>query len=577
MRRAIFLKIFGGYVLLILLISALILVFSFASIRRHFERTEALSLENLGRALTPEVDPFLDADDRAGLDAFLKKIAHRVGARLTVIAPNGEVWADSEKDPASMENHRYRPEVQEAVEGKVGRSERFSYTVEAKMLYVGLPLEKDGRVRAVLRQSVYLSYIDGLLANLKNGISRAVLLMAVLALAAAALFSLHLTGPIRRLTDAARKVAGGDFAARVHVRRRDEFRILGDNFNEMTGRLASLFADVTRRKEELENIISSIRDGLAVVDGEGRLALVNDAFKALAGPDAAEGRFYWEVVRSAGFQDIVGKARSERSPQSSEFRIGDKTLLGASVFLPQQDGVLVVLRDLSALRRLEDMKRDFVVNVSHELRTPLAAMSGAVEILEDELPGKTTIEILRRHTDRLRAIVDDLLKLAALEDRGFSLDLEAVDLRALASRVLDLYASRFREKGLEIRLEAPTDGLAVAADAFRIEQMLANLVDNALKYTDRGGVTLALRKGDGEVLIDIRDTGIGIPAEHVPRIFERFYVADKSRSRKLGGTGLGLSIVKHIAERHGGRVEVRSVPGQGTTFTVRLPVRPAAG
>jgi len=577
MRRAIFLKIFGGYVLLILLISALILVFSFASIRRHFERTEALSLENLGRALTPEVDPFLDADDRAGLDAFLKKIAHRVGARLTVIAPNGEVWADSEKDPASMENHRYRPEVQEAVEGKVGRSERFSYTVEAKMLYVGLPLEKDGRVRAVLRQSVYLSYIDGLLANLKNGISRAVLLMAVLALAAAALFSLHLTGPIRRLTDAARKVAGGDFAARVHVRRRDEFRILGDNFNEMTGRLASLFADVTRRKEELENIISSIRDGLAVVDGEGRLALVNDAFKALAGPNAAEGRFYWEVVRSAGFQDIVGKARSERSPQSSEFRIGDKTLLGASVFLPQQDGVLVVLRDLSALRRLEDMKRDFVVNVSHELRTPLAAMSGAVEILEDELPGKTTIEILRRHTDRLRAIVDDLLKLAALEDRGFSLDLEAVDLRALASRVLDLYASRFREKGLEIRLEAPTDGLAVAADAFRIEQMLANLVDNALKYTDRGGVTLALRKGDGEVLIDIRDTGIGIPAEHVPRIFERFYVADKSRSRKLGGTGLGLSIVKHIAERHGGRVEVRSVPGQGTTFTVRLPVRPAAG
>jgi two-component system phosphate regulon sensor histidine kinase PhoR len=577
MRRAIFLKIFGGYVLLILLISALILVFSFASIRRHFERTEALSLENLGRALTPEVDPFLDADDRAGLDAFLKKIAHRVGARLTVIAPNGEVWADSEKDPASMENHRYRPEVQEAVEGKVGRSERFSYTVEAKMLYVGLPLEKDGRVRAVLRQSVYLSYIDGLLANLKNGISRAVLLMAVLALAAAALFSLHLTGPIRRLTDAARKVAGGDFAARVHVRRRDEFRILGDNFNEMTGRLASLFADVTRRKVELENFISSIRDGLAVVDGEGRLALVNDAFKALAGPDAAEGRFYWEVVRSAGFQDIVGKARSERSPQSSEFRIGDKTLLGASVFLPQQDGVLVVLRDLSALRRLEDMKRDFVVNVSHELRTPLAAMSGAVEILEDELPGKTTIEILRRHTDRLRAIVDDLLKLAALEDRGFSLDLEAVDLRALASRVLDLYASRFREKGLEIRLEAPTDGLAVAADAFRIEQMLANLVDNALKYTDRGGVTLALRKGDGEVLIDIRDTGIGIPAEHVPRIFERFYVADKSRSRKLGGTGLGLSIVKHIAERHGGRVEVRSVPGQGTTFTVRLPVRPAAG
>jgi len=578
MKRAIFLKVFGSSVLLILLVGGLSLAFSFGLIRTHYERAEARSLESLGRALLLDVKAFLDADDAAGLDGYIKNAGPRIGARLTVIAPDGAVLADSEKDPATMENHRYRPEVQEAVEGRVGRSERFSYTVEARMLYVGLPLVEDGRVRAVVRQSLYLSYIDELLADLKKGILRAAMVMAVLALTAAALFSLHLTSPIRLLTKAAHRVAGGDFETRVHLRRRDEFRLLGEKFNEMTERLADSFADITRRKEELANIITSIRDGLAVIDGEGRLALVNEAFRAMAGAEAAEGRLVWEVVRSAGFQEIIGKARSERSAQAAEFRMGEKSVWGTAGYLPKRDGVLVVLSDLSEIRRVEDMKRDFVVNVSHELRTPLAAISGAVEILE-EGAGETNpaaVDILRRHTDRLKAIVDDLLRLAAMEDRGFRLDLETVDLRKVAARILDLYAARFRDKCLDLRLEAPPEPLNVTVDAFQIEQLLSNLVDNALKYTDRGSAVIALRAGDGRVEIDVADTGIGIPEEHLPRIFERFYVVDKSRSRRFGGTGLGLSIVKHIAERHGGTVLVRSAPGRGTTFTVRLPAASAA-
>jgi two-component system phosphate regulon sensor histidine kinase PhoR len=579
MKRAIFLKIFGGSVLLILLVGGLSLAFSFRLIRTHYERAEARNLESLGRALLPDVEAFLDANDADGLEGYIKKAGLRIGARLTVIAPDGTVWADSEVDPATMENHRYRPEVQEAVEGRVGRSERFSYTVVARMLYVGLPLVEDGRVRAVVRQSIYLKYIDELLADLKKGILRAAMVMAALALTAAALFSLHLTSPIRLLTKAARRVAGGDFETRVHFRRRDEFRLLGEKFNEMTERLSDSFADITRRKEELVNIITSIREGLAVIDGAGRLALVNEAFKALAGAEAAEGRLVWEVVRSAGFQEVIGKARLERSPQAAEFRMGDKSVWGTAGYLPQRDGVLVVLSDLSVIRRVEDVKRDFVVNVSHELRTPLAALSGAVEILEDGGGAATpaAVEILRRHTDRLKAIVDDLLKLAALEDRGFALDVETVDLKEIAARVVESYASRFRDKGLDLRLEAPPEPLLVAVDAFQIERLLSNLVDNALKSTERGSAVICLRAGGGGVEVDVADTGIGIPEEHLPRIFERFYVVDKSRSRRFGGTGLGLSIVKHIAERHGGTVLVRSAVGRGTTFTVRFPAVPAAG
>jgi two-component system phosphate regulon sensor histidine kinase PhoR len=576
MNRPIFLKVFGGYVLVILIVSGLILAFSFASIRAHFERAEARSLESLGRALLPNVEAFLEANDAAGLDAFLKKTGPRVGARLTVIDPDGVVKGDSEKDPASMENHRYRPEVQEAIAGKVGRSERFSYTVEARMLYVGLPIEKDGSIRAVLRQSLYLSQVETMLTGLQSSILRAALIMAVLALAAAAMFSLHLSGPIRRLADTARRVAAGDFGAQVHIRRRDEFRALGEKFNEMTDRLSSLITDVTRQREESSNIIASIREGLAVFDREGRLILANESFKALAGVSKPEGRYFWELVRSAGFQELVGRTRAERASRTDEFRIGEKSVLGTTSFLDLENGVVVVLHDLSAARRVEDMKRDFVVNVSHELRTPLAAMSGAVEILEDEVGDKAAVGILRRHTDRLRAIVEDLLKLSELEDRGFRLDLETVDLRKVAVQILETYGPRFREKGLEAKLEAPAEGLMIAADPYRLEQMLSNLIDNALKYTERGGVTLALRRDEKEAVVEVTDTGVGIAPEHLPRIFERFYVVDKSRSRRLGGTGLGLSIVKHIAERHGGTVEVQSAEGRGTMFTVRLPVRQEA-
>ncbi|MBM3312746.1 MAG: HAMP domain-containing protein, partial [Candidatus Aminicenantes bacterium] len=233
-------------------------------------------------------------------------------------------------------------------EGHVGRAERFSMTVEARMLYVTLPLARDGQLKAVLRQSRYLSQIEGLLARLRTSLWRAVLVMAVLALGAAAAFSFHLTGPIRQLVGAAQRVAGGDFTTRIHVRRRDEFRTLGESFNTMTLRLSESFADLTQRKEELANIVASIRDGLAVVDREGRLAVVNAAFKALAGPEAAEGRLHWEVVRSAGFQEIVDRARETRSPQRAEFRVGEKTVRGTACFLPRQDGVLVVLGDPAA-------------------------------------------------------------------------------------------------------------------------------------------------------------------------------------------------------------------------------------
>jgi len=578
MKRSIFLKMFGGFGLLILAMSGLIALLSFATIRSHVQDNLAQELEYLGRALSRDVQGFLEQGQTADMDAFLKKEAKDIHARVTVIAPDGTVLADSERDPAGMENHRYRPEVAEALEGRIGKSLRYSMTVEEKMLYVGLPLESDGRVLGVLRLSLFMKTIDVLLGSLRTTIGRSILLMAVAALLMALLLSLNFTRPIRKLTAAARKVEAGGFGTRVALHSKDDFRELGLAFNLMTQRIETLFADLSRQKEGLANVMASIDEGLLVIDAEGCIVLANERFRKLIGEDTLEGKYFWEVVRKPKIQEFIVRLQTERRRLSAEVRADEKTLLCTGGPLDDRGGIVLTVHDITDLKNMEIVKKDFIVNASHELRTPLAAILGAVETLE-EGPGKINVfslEILKRHAARLRAIVEDLLKLAELEEKGYRLERGDVDLRELARNVVQILTPRLKEKGLEARIDAPEGLPHLKADPFLLEQMLINLVDNAIKYTEKGGITISLAADARDGILTVRDTGTGIPDEHLPRIFERFYVVDKSRSRKVGGTGLGLSIVKHIVQLHGGSISVASEVGQGTTFTVRLPLQASA-
>ena len=578
MKRTIFLKVFGSFAVIVLLVGALIFGLAAGTLRRHYEEISARHLETLGRALQAEVDFFLDGEMVEDLQAYIRKMDPTLGARITVIDPQGTVLADSEKDPAAMENHRYRQEVSEALSGRVGQSRRFSYTVDARMLYVGIPLEKDGRIRAVLRLSYFMTSIDNLLGRLRGMIGRAVLGITLLALLAALALSLHVTRPIRALTRASEKIAGGEFRTRVHLRNRDEFRALGEGFNAMAERIESLFADVTSQKENLLNTIGAVTEGLAVLDREGKIVLANVSFKTLSGEPAVEGRFFWEVMRRPKLRELIDRVRAEKRGLSQECRLDDRSYLCNLGYLAFQDGIVLILHDLTELHKVEDIKRDFIVNASHELRTPLAAILGAAELLENESCDGARSEampILKRNAERLIGIVEDMLKLGELEDRSFKLDIQTVDAPSIASDILKIFEPRAKAKGLSLRLEAPAGIPPVALDPDLLERLLFNLIDNAVKYSDRGDISVRFRGEEGSLAIDVADTGPGIPPEHQARVFERFYVVDKSRSRRLGGTGLGLSIVKHIVQLHGGTVELRSTEGRGTTFTVRFPLRPA--
>jgi len=310
-----------------------------------------------------------------------------------------------------------------------------------------------------------------------------------------------------------------------------------------------------------------------VLDREGRVVLDNPRARAMAGGIRPTGRPYWEFFRAPAFLDLVKSTLETQQARQGEVEQDGRSYLCGTTPLGSAGGCVALLHDITELKRLERIKRDFVVNASHELRTPLTAIRGYAETLEEEAgpEQRRHASIIRSHADRLARLVEDLLTLADLEERGPRLEKELLDLSALAVSTAALFEPAARAKGLALRVESQAGPVRAETDRFRMEQVLINLLDNAVKYTERGEVVLSVAAGEDGALVTVADTGPGIPPEHLPRLFERFYVVDKSRSRTMGGTGLGLSIVKHIVQLHGGTVTVESTPGRGTAFTVVLP------
>jgi two-component system phosphate regulon sensor histidine kinase PhoR len=337
--------------------------------------------------------------------------------------------------------------------------------------------------------------------------------------------------------------------------------------------MEGLFGSLSRRNEELDTIVSSIQEILLVLDKDGRIKLTNESFKKALDNEDVQDKFYWEVMRCPDFSELIKKVMEERKNHIQEIEFRDKNYLCSVTFLSSKEEMVAILYDITELKNLERMKKEFVANISHELRTPLTAIKGFVETLEEEEEIKNVqyLEIIKRHTDRLMNIVNDLLVLSELEQTGSALVIENVNLVSLAENILKVFEQGAKERGIQLKLVAGEDLKTVQADPFKLEQMFINLLDNAIKYTEKGEVSITLTQIDSKSVIEIQDSGIGIPGSHLPRIFERFYVVDKSRSKKLGGTGLGLSIVKHIVLLHGGTIDVESSLGIGTKFTIVLP------
>ena len=570
MRKSIFFKMFMGYLVIMIAMAVLILTFTYEIVKTHYEQTTADNLKNIAIPLRQVIIPFLTPGKQDPLNALVREYGRNLELRITVIDHAGRVLADSEMDPATLDNHRDRPEVGQALAGKSGRSIRYSTTLWQDLLYVALPVEAGGKIIGALRLSTPLTHITDLLKTLRIRELQLTLLVFVISLLLAALISHLLSTPIRELSKAARRVASGDLSVRVPPKSDDEMRDLTESFNEMTQRLEHSFAELSGRNEELESIISSMTEALLVLDEEGKVRLFNAGAQKIMPAEKIINRYYWELLRSTRLNTLIEES-SERSI-SGEVELADKSFLCIITPLASRKAKVVLLHDITESKQIERVKKDLVVNVSHELRTPLTAIKGFTETLLDEADPKSVeyLGIIKRHTDRLIAMVNDLLTLSELEEKP-QLIIEEVNLQELITNVLAIYDPRIRAKGLDIT--ADISPITIKGDPFKLEQLLTNLIDNALKYTEKGQISVDTEVRESNAIITVKDTGIGIPREDLGRVFERFYVVDKSRSRSMGGTGLGLSIAKHIATLHNGSIEVASTPYTGSTFTVIIPIK----
>ena len=523
-----------------------------------------------------------------GLQARAQRYARTLGARVTVIGADGAVLAESDRESVrEMENHAGRPEVRQALAGTVGSDVRRSTTLGRDLLYVAVPLEREGRPRAVLRLALPTHDVDEARALVRRTVIGGALLAVGVALVIGLFVSRRVTRPLRGMEAAARRMAQGDLGQSVPVTGSDEIAALGDALNRTAVSLREKIERLGDEQAKVRTILDGMTEGVVALDDRGRLLLLNPAARMTFGVEsvAAEGRPFLEVIRQKGLLDLVEEVRSSSAPVRRELELGfpvNRVVAARAAPLGlggEAAGVLLVLHDVTELRRLERVRSEFVANVSHELRTPLTCIKGYLETLldgalDDPAHARRFLEVAGTHTERLDRLIDDLLELSNIESGRVTLVPMRLDLGDVVTGVAAMFERRTAQNHQTLDRAVPS-GLAVRADRDRLVQILVNLVDNAVKFTPEGGqVRIEAEPTPGperRVEVRVRDTGIGIPSTDLPRITERFYRVDKTRSQEAGGTGLGLAIVKHLVQGHGGELRIESALGHGTVVSFTLP------
>lgn len=522
------------------------------------------------------------------LQKTIVSLGKKTHTRMTVINARGVVLADSDKDPLTMDNHGQRPEVQESRFHDFGQSIRFSKTMQTKMMYLARSVHKSGHFLGYVRASLPLRIVDQRLADVRTTIMLGVSLVTLISLLLGFLLARHFIRPLTDMTKMAETMTQGNFSNRLPVKSKDEIGRLGKALNKMAEKSQQRLAIINMDRNKLSAILSCMSEGVIAIDKDELIIHINDAAAALLGIDIDDSlnKPIWEITRIHDISRILSDTARDLQTikRSVKIAYGTHDRIIEMHAAPLQDGTgsavgaMVVLMDVSELRHLETVRRDFVANASHELKTPITAIRAIVEtLLDDEkinpIKRQEFLEKIKNQSLRLSAIVTDLMALSRFELQDESLTEEPVNLDDIARKSLEDLSPAAIEKQITVKLSVTEEPLVITGNRDALEQAVSNLLDNAIKYTpEEGHIWIRLGTKNHEAIIEIQDTGIGIEPKDQERIFERFYRVDKARSRELGGTGLGLSIVRHIVMSHGGRLSVTSVPGNSSTFKLIFPL-----
>ncbi|MEM7309349.1 MAG: ATP-binding protein [Planctomycetota bacterium] len=581
-----FWRLFASYSVVLLVTAALTYLFVQGRVDDAVARGLESSLKNATLLVSRVVGDDFPADASAELQGKLRELKAETGYRVTLIAEDGRVTGDSHEEPARMSNHGHRPEVVEARASDFGVSMRESRTVGYPMMYVARLHVPTGT--GVVRVAVPLTHLEERRERIRFGIVLGTCVGLLVALGLGLLVAQRTTAPIAEMRQVADDLRRGDYQARIRNVPQGEIGVLADTLNLLSAELAERIATMTSEDSRLRAMLAGMVEGVVAVDASDRIAFINRAARELLDvrSDAVHDRGLWEVVRVAGLEDLLAGARETGGVVRRELRLGldgGRTLEAhASPFQTEDSdeaaGLVVVLHDVTDLRRLERVRRDFVANVSHELKTPLTSIKGFVETLLDGAidDGDNNRRFLGRiddNVERLSHLVTDLLSLARVESQEGSIQRVPVDWAEVVRVVAERARGPAERKGLKLHLDTVAGPVHVLGDAEGLTQVANNLIENAINYTPAPGEVWVRLGTDGDrALLEVEDTGVGIPPEDLERVFERFYRVDKARSRALGGTGLGLSIIRNLVRQMDGSVRVESEIDRGSHFLVEIPL-----
>ncbi|MCK5124707.1 MAG: PAS domain-containing protein [candidate division Zixibacteria bacterium] len=587
-KRRIFWRLYPSYIILIVISILAVSWFSLRSQRQlHLEQT-ATNLEARALLVQSQLASRILEEDFNGVDSLCKELGQISSTRITVILPSGIVIGDSEEDPGLMENHCHRPEIEEAFQTGRGKQIRYSSTVKQRLMYKAILFESDNQQISVIRTAIPVTFIDKALSSAKIRVFIDGTIIAILAAMLGLYVSRRLSNPLERLKKGAQRFASGNLQHKMLLEGNTvEIDALAEAINDMAEQLGQRITTITNQRSEQEAILHSMVEGVIAVDTEANIINFNQAaaeFFNLNKEDVT-GKPLYTAIRSTLLQEAVDKTLQHRKSitrevvfTEGETRITEITVSQLRGAGGHQIGALIVVNDISRMRHLEKIRRDFVANVSHELKTPITSIHGFVETLKDgAIENKDDayrfLDIILKQSERLQAIIEDILSLARIEQSAEEekIELSQCDLAPIMRDAIDSCEQMAATKNIRLELAANADISAVVNPRL-LEQAVINLIMNAITYSDPDSVVMTkINEFADEVTIAVIDTGTGIAKEHHGRLFERFYRVDKARSREYGGTGLGLAIVKHITLALNGSIQVESVLGKGSTFIIGLP------
>lgn len=567
-NKSIVIKYLSVFITLFVLYYITIIIFYVPKLRRDNIAITADNLSNIINILEYNIKIELSSNS-AKLDEYIKSVSKQMNVRITILNESGAVISDSNENPKFMDNHLNRPEVVISLEKDFGVSSRRSSTLNEDMLYIAKKITEGGKTIGIIRISSFLRNINVITIKYAINIMFFALISAVLSIVCILLIYFNFKRSIIKFSELSKRVSGGEFNVKFDVENNYESAALSHSFNNMTEKLRDIFEELSDEKEELYSIISNIKDGIAVIDKNGKISRVNNSFKKIVSNDNPENKYYWEIVRERDFENILKNVSSRTYLENIEFDINNRVYILSVSYINRSKETVVVFYDITKIKEFDNIKKEYVSNLGHELNTPLTSIKGYVETILDENDVnaiKKYMAIVDKNVQRLISIVKDILILSKLDEKQYSLT-DEIDLKTLIENILPIFNIKLRNKNLNINFNYEENLPKIIGDSFKLEQLFINLIDNAVKYTDKGRISINIYNKDNSVAVEIADTGIGIQKNEFDKIFNRFYVVDKSRSRQTGGAGLGLSIVKNIALSHNAKLLVESEPGKGSKFT----------